>query len=173
TFVGVGNADSDVRPTLAAVVAESTASVAAWILAAPDAAVPVEPVPDALVPAAACVGVVRWAGGAAVVARWCSARTAPAAAAAMRNRTAKTTIALKTKLRFGFSSASSRVLAVRGSGKDSGGSSTSQGSAGAIPQFGLSSGNGSDLGSTTPIAPMVAPVSANCAATGCVVGVGS
>src|ERR1700689_2304313 len=100
TFVGVGNADSDVRPTLAAVVAESTASVAAWILAARDAAVPVELVPEAPAPAAACEGVVTWVGGAVVVAGWCSARTAPVVAAATRNRTAKTTIALKTKLRF-------------------------------------------------------------------------
>ena len=51
TFVGVGNADSDVSPTLAAVVAESTASVAAWILAVPEAAVPVDLVPEAPVPA--------------------------------------------------------------------------------------------------------------------------
>src|SRR5580704_16092623 len=125
TFVGVGNADSDVRPTLAAVVAESTASVAAWILAA------------------ACAGVVTWAGGAPVVAGWCSARRVPAAAAARRSRTAKTTMALKTKLRFGLSSPSSRVPAGRGSDNDSAGSSTSQGSAGAIAQLGLSSEDGS------------------------------
>src|SRR5580698_5148834 len=95
TFVGVGNALSDVRPTLAAVVAESTASVAAWMRAVPE-----DVVAEVADPGEVDAGEVD-AGGAAcaaggVVAEWWSERTATATPTITRNRQAKTTVAVKT-----------------------------------------------------------------------------
>src|ERR1700753_2506515 len=108
TLVGVGNDARDVIPTLAAVVAELTAWVAARMRAASAAAV--EPVVDDEVPpvvaggeatwlrGAPGVGVTGWGGRPGVVGG-CRARPPATATTATSRRPATTAVALKTRLR--------------------------------------------------------------------------
>ena len=107
TLVGVGKADSEVRPTLAAVVAESTASVAVWIRAAP-----MRETAGSGVAGGVAVGVRAARPGG----RW-SGRTATTAATTTRKRQARTTVAVKTRLRRLLAPCSSCPASVSGSAR--------------------------------------------------------